>query len=365
MKANTSLLSAAVILFTFINSANAYREVIDLGPGTAYSINDNGQIVGNDGSHACLFDSTGHGRNIILSDDFSSALSINNNGQIVGWIHSFFEPMGGKLACRFDETGAGANISLVDPDSLYIGTDYRESEAVCINDNGQIVGRFVNPLGNNRAYLFDPTGGWANKNLGTLTGYDDSEAYSINNIGQIVGVAYNSSGSPHAFLFDPADSGYNKIDIGSGNAQSINDNSEIVGYEGTWLGNVRAYLFDPSGQGNNICLGNLGDPNYPSLPNGSIAYSINDIGQIVGWSNGCACLFDPTGEGDNISLNKLTDYPPDWLLGCAYSINNNGWIVGEGYHDGSTHAFLLTPEPATLLLFAFGGLILRRKINQK
>ena len=42
----TFIISTAAILFVLINSANAYLPVIDLGPGIAYSINDNGQVVG-------------------------------------------------------------------------------------------------------------------------------------------------------------------------------------------------------------------------------------------------------------------------------------------------------------------------------
>jgi len=63
--------------------------------------------------------------------------------------------------------------------------------------------------------------------------------------------------------------------------------------------------------------------------------SINDHGQIVGIARDGigtyrATLFDPTGSGNNIDLNMLIDPGLGWTLEYAYSINNNGWIVGVG-----------------------------------
>jgi hypothetical protein len=46
-----------------------------------------------------------------------------------------------------------------------------------------------------------------------------------------------------------------------------------------------------------------------------------------------------------------------WTLTIAYSINNNGWIVGSGINpDGYSRAYLLIPEPATLSILALGVL---------
>jgi len=76
-----------------------------------------------------------------------------------------------------------------------------------------------------------------------------------------------------------------------------------------------------------------------------------------------ASLFDPTGQGHNIDLNTLIDPGLGWILTGAYSINDNGWIVGWGYNpDGYARAYLLIPEPATLAILALGGaLALLRK----
>jgi probable HAF family extracellular repeat protein len=121
----------------------------------------------------------------------------------------------------------------------------------------------------------------------------------------------------------------------------------------------RACLFDKTGSGANINLGTLGG-------DASEAYSINDAGQIVGWSydsssNSRACLFDPTGRGNNIDLNTLVAPSSGWFLYSANYINDNGWIVGNGTIYGQSHAFLLTPEPGTLLLLGLGMAMLKGK----
>jgi uncharacterized membrane protein len=244
------------------------------------------------------------------------AQSINNNGQIVG-VSALATTGGGAPpyhACLFDPTGAGANIDLGIPTSL-------SNAAYSISDNGKVVGLtyyLLSPF--SHAYLFDSTGGSANKDLGTI-GSSNGMAFSINDIGQIVGAA-----------------------------------------------NSRACLFDPTGGGANIDLGIIAGWQSSS------ASFINDAGQIVGsvYKRNSpspvpvyrACLFDPTGHGNNTDLNLLIDpaLASVWTLEHAYCINNNGWIAGSMSNAaGDTHAFLLTPEPATLCLLGLGGLVLRKR----
>ena len=130
MREKHTLFSAAVILLVLGSPVFAYQQVIDLGTLSGYqsskakSINDNGQIVGyacNENTYgaitsqrACLFDSSGGGANTnlgTLGDFQSCAYSINNNGQIVGQAHEsniFFD----SYACLFDSTGGGNNKNL-------------------------------------------------------------------------------------------------------------------------------------------------------------------------------------------------------------------------------------------------------------
>jgi len=374
----TILCATLALLFVLAGSVSAaYYTVIDLGtlPGGsssyAASINDNGHIAGYvyiaGWSHSCRFDPTGGGANIDLGGlggPGSVAWSINNSAQIVGGAH-IGSGFSGR-ACLFDPTGGGDN------KNLGILPGYEQSGAYSINNNGQIVGQSENYGPGYASYghacIFYATGG-SPTDLGALGSYAPySGALSNNDHGQIVGWAGLGTTDPsyHACLFDPTGGGANINLGGLGGAVSYvysnNNDGQIVGVAHNSSGNARACLFDATGGGANIDLGTLvGFDN-------SWATSINDNNQIVGGagtgSTSHACLFDSTGGGANIDLNTLLDPSSGWTLTNASDINNDGWIVGYGINSaGQTHAYLLTPEPATICLLALGGLAIlgRRK----
>lgn len=295
---------AALVFFVLLEQtlqAETLYNLIELGTlkgGTiseAHSINNNNEIVGISWTsswyrRACWFDSTGNRNNTdlgTLGGNESEALSINDNRKVVG---GSFDNMGTWRACLF----GGSNIN--------IGGD--RSEAQSINNMGQIVGR----AGGWSAYMFDATGTGNNIRLGGI-----GVACSINDIGQIVGWSHVGSSSQHAYLFDPTGNG-NNMDLDKfseesmpSGAWSINNASKIVGYYSDvpgYPGYSHACIFDSTGAGNNIDLGTGGGI-------GSVAYSINNKDQIVGWSDDGlsrhACLFDSTGNGGNIDLNTLID----------------------------------------------------------
>jgi probable HAF family extracellular repeat protein len=361
------VLAMAVILLVATNLCHAAYDFIDLGTLTgknesrAYSINNNGQIVGYSmhGWEAVLFDATGNGNNIglgfLAAGDHSIAYGINNSGKIVGEANARWS----DYATIFDSTGYGNNINLG-----AIGAKMDDSDdlgvAYSINNNGQIVGEADDSIGVSHATIFDPTGNGNNIGLGI------GQARSINNNGDIVGYAQNQSKNYHATLFDPTGNG-NNIDLGTLSsafydntysiAYSINNNGDIVGSaENYLLGYNHAVFFDSTG---NIDLGTLGGT-Y------SAALSINENGVIVGCAQNefgdyHATLFDPTGNGNNIDLNNLISPSLGWELREASCINDNGWIVGYGINsDGYEHAFLLTPEPSTLFLLSLGVVILKK-----
>ncbi len=199
--------------------------------------------------------------------------------------------------------------------------------------------------------------------MGTLGGHE-STATHINNNNLIVGWAENSNRVQRACIFDITGNG-NNIDLGilggsSSIARSANDIGIIVGNAANIAGNQIACLFDATGADNNIALGTLGGI-------GSDAFDINNKNQIVGWAytnsgDKHACLFDITGTGTTIDLNSLIDPALGWTLTAAYSINDNGWIAGQGINpQGEIHAYLLVPEPISILMFAIGGLYIRKK----
>jgi probable HAF family extracellular repeat protein len=361
MRGTHTLLSAAAILLVLSSPVFAYRDVIDLGTffgGTescAYSINNKGQIVGYAYEYsnqiACLFDPTGRGFNKRLAYS-SVAYSINNNGQIVGINAAVNE------ACLFDSTGNYATKMLGTLGGI-------ESCARSVNNNGRIVGWSDNAYGFTRGCRFDSTGGGANQDLFALLSgyYYKSVANCVNNYNKIVGWMDDRYENQRACLFN---TGAPNQSLGTLNgfssasvANFINDNGQIIGYAANNSGYTRACFFNPDNSALNINLGTLGG-NY------SEALAISNNGQIVGNSYDIfgqrhACLFDPTGLGNNTDLNSLIDPSANWVLKYAYSTNDSGWIVGQGTHNGYERAFLLTPEPTTLLLFGLSGLILRRR----
>lgn len=338
----TRFIAIVLALVSSLHAEIRYN-VVDLGLGTAWSINNKGQVVG-DSYGATLFDTSGGGNNTLLGG--MVAYSISDSGQIVGW--GEVGSPSTHHAVLFDSTGQGNNIDLT---PFATSPSYARS----VNNYGQIVGESLYA-----ATLFGHTGSGSNLSL------FGGSANCINDNGQIVG-----RGSDNSFLYDTITQ--QTIWLGAllgGNssyARSINNSGQIVGTAGINMGKVQhnhATLFDPTGGGNNIDLGTLGRANSDAL-------SINGKGQIVGLVNqtseqagDCyATLFDSTGQGNNILLNDLIDPASGWNLMVAKSINDNGWIVGYGVNpDGAYHAFLLTPipEPTTLLLLGLGGIILRK-----
>jgi uncharacterized membrane protein len=339
------VLIAPILLAPSPATAEALYNLTDLGSGCAMAISDNGQIVGHLSGRAMLFDPTGGGNNIVLDNQdgiISYAFSINNDGQIVGNIEPSHDR---SQAVIFDPTGQGNHTYLSTPNGF-------SSYAYSINNSGQIVGCVTSGSGpsippHERSWvatLFDHTGGDDNTYLGPMVSGNFSVAYSINDNGQIVGSGRYDLQYAYATLFDATGEG-NNIDLGTigtapSIAWSINNIGQIVGLvAGPIGGDSDAILFDPTGQGNNVELG------------AGKAKSINDSGHIVGGRlyriapmSSHAILFDATGEGNNVDLNTLIDPNLGWVLTSAECINNNGWIVGRGTNpDGYSHAYLLKP----------------------
>jgi uncharacterized membrane protein len=347
------------MLTSMLTYAEISYEIIDLnGLGDydffrAWSINSNGRIVGDAYkinnvyyNRAILFDSTGEGNNIdlgTLGGLSSWAICINDNGKIVGFADSNV-PENNQYATIF-QTDSTNNVGIIS-----------NSGACSNNDSDQIVGFIEDTFGGGpKATLFDTSGAENHIRLGKLAGYDGSIAESINNNGDIVGLSYQGNRFSHQYratLFDAA-GGENNTDLGTlGGLYSwaicINDNSKIVGQADISVdGPFHAVMFDSTGSGNNLDLGTVSGYDY------SWARSINNKGQIVGGASEdimvsySAVLFDSTGNGNNIDLNNTINPALGWTLKCATCINDKGWIVGWGRNPSEQHrAFLLIPIPA-------------------
>jgi uncharacterized membrane protein len=364
-----------IVLLIVCQSASATIQytLVDLGPGGAISINNQGQIVGNANGHAVIFDSTGGYDNIDLGEGV--ARGINDNGRIVGNMGTY----GNEEAVVFNPLGGYERI--LDNNVIVTG----------VNNSDQIVGIIQSYLIDNspRAYFLDPVFGYPNY---TKIDMERGGANSINNSGKVVGYKYSSSRPSDPFapveedweavIFDTTGSRAH-VYLGSlpgrdeSEAAAINNSDKIVGCAFNYIEgsgsvyphdeDIVAVLFDETGDGKNVSLGGLtGFDNSKAL-------AINDSGQIVGFCfNGesrspvsmTAALF--LADGPNIDLNSVLLNPiQGWTLDYAAAVNNDGWIVGSMFDESHQYrSFLLkpVPEPATLSFLLVGALaILKRR----
>jgi probable HAF family extracellular repeat protein len=236
------------------------------------------------------------------SGNISEAFGINNSGQVVG----VAETGNPDSTCTHPQDLDYVGV-LWNPDgSMHALAPYAGdhiSTAVGINDTGLVVGGSgpcapLSPAIGTHAVLWQKDSATAT-DLGNLGGNTNNVAFAIDGQLQIVGI----SGTPgnatvHAFLWQ-----------NGGPMQDL----------GTWPGDVL-----------------------------SIAYSINDVGQIVGQScdangNCRACLWP---NGSITDLNTLVNPSSPANLRVAFDINNQGQIVGQAYdrNKGNTIGFLATPE---------------------
>jgi len=297
----------------------------------------------------------------------SYGYGINSAGQVVGYA---------ETAAGHRHAFLWSNGSMQDLGTLPGTTD---SIATSINDAGQVVGVTANGNIEYHAFL------WSNgsmQDLGTLPGgHIISEAYGVNNAGHVVGGADPFGGGTHPFLYANG----SMQDLGtlggvSGQAMSINNNEQVVGHSSvSAFGETHAFLWSKGS------MKDLG-----TLPGGtfSVAFGINDVGQIVGesntpsglgnahaflWSHGSmqdlgtlpgttdsilfainnagqavgqanpgppALLF---ANGSLLNLNTLIPANSGWSLWAARGINASGQITGLGVGPAGYHAFLLTP----------------------
>jgi probable HAF family extracellular repeat protein len=255
------------------------------------------------------------------------------------------------------------------------------SDALAINDQGQIVGQADTRDGDTHAFLRRKE---SMQDLGTLGG-KKSIARGINNAGDVVGTADMANGKGYAFLYSRSKMRRLVELTGDGNdAYGINNKGQIAG--SSKASNEpdvfeHAFVYD---HGRVFDMNQLGRGRY-----GASAYAINDSGQVLGslssveeydaarWQNGrCvnigrfydAAAINNHGEvvgtregsppdtpsssfravlwqGDNpVRLDRFIPDQAQWVLHGATGLNDRGQIVGDGTHNGNEHAFLLTPH---------------------
>ena len=285
-----------------------------------------------DGSFGTLLNLGTLSPNINGQDGFdgdSLALGINSRNQVAGYASSNLG--GGEHAFLYD--GAMHDLGTLYPDPNSAGSFYGNSQALGINENGALFGD-TDTLGGHDGFVHIGTG--------FLASGDD--------------IGYLSSVSPRSYAL-----GINGANAVCGYSYADGVNTGIIDF--STRGYQRAIAYD----GTLHDLGSLGVYDYYYASYGSVsgyfglqsqARAINDSDQVVGYSEG--------GDGQNhafvyrdglmYGLDHLLTGPDsaNWQLRDATGINASGQITGYGLHfNGSyneSHAYLLTPAPATTIL---------------
>lgn len=216
---------------------------------------------------------------------------------------------------------------------------------VAVNDAGQVAGT-QNPgerpegAPPPRAMLYTP--GVGVQDLGTLGG-TRSEAYALNERGQVVGYSTTATGARHAFLWTPGagmrDLGVLAEGLGSV-ARGINDRGDVVGQSTLPIPPIprnpetHAFLWTPAGGMRD--LGALGGE-----LTSSVAYDINNAGQVVGRSYSADRIIPPDPGSDPEFFSRALLWSPGQGMkdlgalesgyAVAYAINDAGVVVGKSW----------------------------------
>ena len=247
---------------------------------------------------------------------FDAGWTVNNSGAVAGTV---WTPAGGTHAALWEP----GSTTLTDLGSL--GGQFTSVYNHMINDAGTVVG-----TGQTENGEASRGAAWVNGGppelLALLPGAANSEANGINSLGQIVGAANNGASDDNGDINVPV------------LWNSVNDQPTLLGT----LGGARG-----------------------------MALSINDSGQIVGFSEGTDGKAHPTLWA-NGQIIDLTQFIPADLLGAGwhivddpisqssiassdwFDINNQGVLITSLYNGDNTIPFMLTPVPVPAAVYLFG-----------
>lgn len=325
---------------------------------TAFAINDSGQVIGGNWSsnnYSDIFRSfitgpNGVGINRIGSDDGDFFVSgINALGLVVGdyqlksddSYHSFVtEPNG---------------VGIIELASIKVGA----TNTPDINDSGQIILNITSYDSETgephlNAYIKNPD----SPHLTSISMSNSATFFSANAInasGQVVGYVGERDGVTGSGLTGANGVGFTNLGTLGGNvtfSQDINIHGQVVGQSdlSQQINQQphRGFVTGPNGE-NLMDLGSFGGGYYSSL---SAALAINDSGEVIGIFSTDAgqhysSFLYSHGGMTNLSLLDVV-IQNGWSDISVKDINNNGQIVGDGFHNNHREVFLLSYTPDTI-----------------
>lgn len=308
--------------------------------------------------------------------------AINSSGDVVGQACAPYNH------CDYSFLFRDGKTSIIDVERLPVSPwrKYVPSRAIGINDAGDIVGEGgVNAYGSS----FYLSQGTLSAIPGLLTGITNSGAITrqgenpikIEN-GIVVEVtAYGSdiivnalSDNGYAIGYKTTDAQFLIISPTGERTELVAPSQDAIWWSATHINNfgLAIGVSKTPDRYQAVVWQNGGATDIGSLGgNQTVANAINDLGQVVGYSNysgnhsSSAFLSDGTSIVDLLALPGVREAGWTEIIN-AIAINNKGQITGIGTLDGNRQAFIMSPipEPSQALLSIAGIMTLIMAIRK-
>lgn len=239
-----------------------------------------------------------------------------------------------------------------------LGTLGNDSFAYGINDSGTVVGVYVPNDGRWYYHGFVWTEATGMVDIGVPGGGDSMTAevfcFGINSAGNVVGRARQVDGRQVAFFWSPTDGftvlGDISTNADNGNsAYAINDLDQVTGNLVVQKRGIiyHAFLWSP-GMAHPRDLGVVDGAQY------SLGNAINNLTKIVGGSYPSPNYFEPMSWTKKSGMT-LVGTIPGTIASLAYAINDAGQIIGLDQTGASDLAWYTAPGIGLKFLKGLGG----------
>lgn len=256
------------------------------------------------------------------------AEAIDGNGRTVG---VFLDALGGVRAFSAEPGGQ----------ALELGGNGKGAGFTpqAVNASGQVAG-FNTHAEVQRAFFYTPDEGYRLLSPPIGSDWVPVAVRGMDSLGRVAGVGSLPSGLQHAFLSEPG--GLALRDLGTlGGEESVayamNDQGQVVGGSVSVTAGTHAFLYsDSSGMRDLDTLGGVT----------SVALGVDALGRVVGSSQtlrGEDHAFVWSTDDGMVDLNARIPVNSGWVLTEARALNAAGWIAGNGTLNGRSRAFLLIP----------------------